>query len=108
MNKSLEAPEPMTVVEHPSVSQASAHLYEALSHHFGPLDLSATDPVVRAISEYGQRCREHDEEGMKTASAHVDEALTHHFGPRDFGANDPVMFALSEYGQACKEAGVRK
>jgi hypothetical protein len=95
-------------MSHPSVSEASAQLYEALSHHFGPLDLSATDPVVRAISEYGQRCREHDEEGIKRASAHVYEALTHHFGPRDLGATDPVVKALSAYGQACREAGVGK
>lgn len=96
----------MSVATHPTVSQASAHLYEALSHHFGPLDLSATDPVVRAISEYGQRSREHDERGIAEASRRVYEALTHHFGPRDLGANDPVVIALSEYGQACREAGV--
>lgn len=96
----------MTPVSHPSVQQASTHLYEALSRHFGPLDLGANDPVVLAISEYGQRCREHDEEGMSAASARVYEALSHHFGPRDFAADDPLVIALSEYGQACREAGL--
>ncbi|WP_322796435.1 hypothetical protein [Tepidiforma sp.] len=91
-----------------AVKQASAHLYEALTHHYGPLDLAAHQPIVRAISEYGQRCREHDEEGQAVASRHVYEALTHHFGPRDLAANDPVVRALAEYGEACRRAGVRK
>lgn len=95
-----------TPVAHPSIQQASTHIYEALSHHFGNIDLSANDPVVRAISEYGQRCREHDEEGQHAASAHMYEALSHHFGPRDFGANDPLVIAISEYGQACRDAGL--
>ncbi len=91
-----------------AVKQASAHLYEALTHHFGPLDLAAHQPLVKAISEYGQRSREHDEEGIKKASAHVYEALTHHFGPRDLAANDPVVHALAEYGQACRAAGKKQ
>jgi hypothetical protein len=45
-------------VESLSVEQASEHLYEALTHHYGPLDLSATDPLVKAISENGQASRE--------------------------------------------------
>jgi hypothetical protein len=93
-------------VAHPTVHQASTHLYEALSHHFGPVDLSANDPIVRAISEFGQRCREHDGAGEAAASAHVYEALSRHFGPRDFAANDPLVVALSEYAQACRDAGV--
>lgn len=96
----------MTPVSHPSVQQASTHLYEAMSHHFGPMDLGANDPIVRAISEYGQRCREHDVAGMDAASAQVYAALSRHFGPRDFAATDPLVIALSEYGQACKEAGL--
>jgi|GEM_PF-2265096 len=90
-----------------AVKQASAHLYEAMTHHYGPLDLAAHQPIVKAISEYGQRSREHDEEGIKRASAHVYEALTHHFGPRDLAANDPVVKALAEYHQACWDAGVK-
>lgn len=88
-----------------AVKQASAHLYEAMTHHYGPLDLAAHQPIVKAISEYGQRSREHNDEGVKLASAHVYEALTHHFGPRDLAANDPVVKALAEYGQACRDAG---
>ena len=90
-----------------AVKQASGHLYEAMTKHFGPLDLAVHQPIVKAISEYGQRSREADEAGMKAASTHVYEALTRHFGPRDLGANDPVVKALSEYGQACRAAGAR-
>ncbi len=90
-----------------AVKAASAHLYEAMTHHYGPLDLAAHQPLVKAISEYGQRSREHDEDGIALASKHVYEALTHHFGPRDLAANDPVVKALSEYGQACRAAGVK-
>ncbi len=90
-----------------AVKRASGHLYEAMTHHYGPLDLAAHQPLVKAISEYGQRSREHDEEGIKRASTHVYEALTHHFGPRDLGATDPVVHALAEYGQACRAAGPR-
>ena len=91
-----------------AVKRASAHLYEAMTHHYGPLALAAPQPLVKAISEYGQRSREHDEEGIKRASAHVYEALTHHFGPRDLGATDPVVHALAEYGQACRAAGKKQ
>ena len=90
-----------------AVKRASAHLYEAMTHHYGPLDLAAHQPLVKAISEYGQRSREHDEDGVKRASEHVYEALTKHFGPRDLAATDPVVHALSEYGKACRDAGVR-
>lgn len=88
-----------------AVKKASAHLYEAMTHHYGPLDLSAHQPLVKAISEYGQQSRNHDEDGVKVASAHVYEALTRHFGPRDLGAADPVVKSLAEYGQACRNAG---
>ncbi len=95
-----------TAVDHEAaVKKASAHLYEAMTHHYGPLDLAAHQPLVKAISEYGQRSREHNDDGVKLASAHVYEALTHHFGPRDLAANDPVVKALAEYGQACRDAG---
>lgn len=90
-----------------AVKRASAHLYEAMTHHYGPLDLAAHQPLVKAISEYGQRSRDHDEDGVKRASEHVYEALTKHFGPRDLAANDPVVHALSEYGKACRDAGTR-
>jgi hypothetical protein len=60
---------------------------------------------VKAISEYGQRCRENDEAGIKEASKHVYEAMTHHFGPLDLGAHQPIVKALAEYGKACREAG---
>lgn len=88
-----------------AVRQASQHLYEAMTHHFGPLDLGAHQPLVKAISEYGTQSRAHDDEGVKLASTHVYEALTKHFGPRDLAANDPVVLALAEYGKACREAG---
>jgi hypothetical protein len=32
-------------------------VYEALTRHFGPRDLSANDPVVKALAEYGNACR---------------------------------------------------
>ncbi|MGE0600833.1 MAG: hypothetical protein AB7J35_04255 [Dehalococcoidia bacterium] len=90
-----------------AVKAASAHLYEAMTHHYGPLDLSAHQPIVKAISEYGQRSREHDEAGVAHASEQIYAALTHHFGPRDHAANDGVVKALSEYGKACRDAGVK-
>lgn len=90
------------------VKKASEHLYEAMTHHFGPLDLGAHQPIVRAISEYAQRNREHDDAGIKQASAHVYEALSHHFGPLDLGAHDPLVMALAEYGDACRAAGAKK
>ena len=90
-----------------AVSQASQHLYEALTHHFGPLDLGAHQPLVKAVSEYAERSREGDEESIAAASRHVYQALTQHFGPRDLGAQDPVVRAISEYGAACRRAGRR-
>ncbi len=39
------------------MKKASQHVYEALTHHFGPRDLGANDPVVHALAEYGQACR---------------------------------------------------
>jgi len=92
----------------PSVEEASAHLYEALTHHFGPLDLSADQPLVRAISEYGQACREHDEEAIAKASERIWEVLSHHSERLDLGADDPLVKALSEYGAACRAAGPEK
>ncbi|MCC7366100.1 MAG: hypothetical protein IT303_17175 [Dehalococcoidia bacterium] len=91
-----------------TVEQASQHLYEALTHHFGNLDLGANDPVVRAISAYGQQCRQHDEEGIVQASKHLWEVLSHHSERLDLGAEDPVVKALSEYGAACRAAGPRQ
>lgn len=91
-----------------AVKRASQHLYEAMTHHFGPLDLGAHQPLVLAVSEYATRCREGDEEKIKIASTHVYEAMTHHFGPRDLDAHDPVVLALAEYGTACRKAGVAK
>ncbi|MEO8540753.1 MAG: hypothetical protein ABI577_13520 [bacterium] len=90
-----------------TVKHASSHLYEAMTHHYGPLDLSAHQPLVKAISEYGQMSRQHDDVGVTAASQHVYEALTHHFGPRDLGASDPVVMALAEYGAACRAAGAK-
>ncbi len=90
------------------VKQASAHLYEALSHHIGNLDLSANDPLVRAISEFGQRNREGNDEAVKAASEHVYEALTHHKGNRDLDAHDPVVVALAEFGNACRAEGLKR
>jgi hypothetical protein len=90
-----------------SVEEASAHVYEALTHHFGPLDLGANEPLVKAISEYGQRCREADEEKISEASAHIWETLSHRKERLDLGANDPLVKALAEYGDACRREGVK-
>jgi hypothetical protein len=90
-----------------STAEASTHLYEALSHHLGNLDMSATDPLVRAIAEYGQRCREHDEAGQAAASEHIYQALTHRFGPMDLAADQPVVRALAEFGEAYRAAGTK-
>ena len=90
------------------VSQASQHLYEALTHHFGPLDLGAHQPLVKAVSEYGSTCRTGDDARITVASQHVYEALTHHFGPMDLGAHQPLVMALSEFREACRAAGVRQ
>jgi hypothetical protein len=89
------------------VSEASQHLYEALTHRFGPLDLGAHQPLVKAVSEYGTTCRAGDDATIKVASQHVYEALTHHFGPMDLGAHQPLVVALAEFGQACRRAGSR-
>ena len=89
----------------PTRAEASKHLYEALSHHSLTMDLSANDPLVIAIVEYGDRCAAHDEAGRTKASAHIYEALTHLFGPRDFGARDEFTRALSEYGDAAWAEG---
>lgn len=88
-----------------SVSDASAHLYEAFTRHFGPLDLSAHQPIVKAVSDYAAAARSHDQEKLHTASNEVYVAVTHQFGPRDFGANDPFVVALAEYGAACAAEG---
>ena len=40
--------ETMTPAEE-TVKQASSHLYEAMTHHYGPLDLAAHQPIVKAI-----------------------------------------------------------
>jgi hypothetical protein len=90
-----------------AVKQASQELYEAMTHHFGPLDLGAHQPLVKAISEFGARNRGGDDAAIATASTHVYQAMTHHFGPRDLGAHDPVVVALAAYGRACREAGPR-
>lgn len=88
-----------------SVREASAQLYEAITHRVGPRDFGAGDPLVRSISEYGQRAREHDGEGLRAASLHVYEALTHHVGPRDLGAGDAFVRALTAYAEACRREG---
>ena len=33
-------------------------IHDALTKHFGPRDLSADDPVVKALAEYGKACRD--------------------------------------------------
>ncbi len=96
-----------TTTAEEGVQHASQKLYQAMTHHFGPLDLGAHQPLVLAVSEYALRSREGDEAKIKLASTHLYEALTHHFGPRDLGAHDPVVKAISEYGAACRKAGVR-
>lgn len=91
----------------PTVQEAGERLYAALTHHFGPLDLSADQPLVRAVVEYGERCREGDDEAIGKASARIWEVLSHHKERLDLGARDPVVQALSEYGTACRAAGPR-
>lgn len=88
-----------------SANEASSRLYEALTHHLGNLDMSASDPLVRAIAEYGDRCREHDQQGQAAAGAHIYEALTHRFGPLDQGAGQPFVRALADFGEAYRAAG---
>jgi hypothetical protein len=97
----------MTTITPLTVPQASERLYEAMTHHFGPMDLAASDPLVIAISEYGQRSREGDDTATQTASKHVYEALTRHQGNRDFDAHDPLVIAIAEYKDACRAAGPR-
>ncbi len=89
------------------MERARDHLHDALARKFGSTR-SASEPLIVAIAEYGQKCREHDEAGMRAASTHVYEALTHHFGPLDLGANQPLVKALAEYGKACREAGAAR
>ncbi|MFN0095157.1 MAG: hypothetical protein ACKVVT_10345 [Dehalococcoidia bacterium] len=88
-----------------SVSEASKHLWEALSHHQITMDLDAHDPLVQAISAYGQACRLHDDDKVAATSKHVWEELSRHKVTLDLGANDPVIKALSEYGDACRREG---
>ena len=88
-----------------AVHRASAHLYEALTHHFGPLDLGAHEPLVLAVSAYGQQCRAGDEDRIHAATHRIFEAMTHHFRPLDLGAHEPITVAISEFGSACRAAG---
>lgn len=89
----------------PTRAEASKHLYEALSHHALTLDLAASDPLVIAIVEYGDRCAAHDDASRAKASRHIYQALTHRSGPRDFSARDEFTLALAEYGEACWAEG---
>ena len=98
---------PIAMDTRTDMERARDHLHDALARKFGSTR-SASDPLIRAIAEYGQKCREHDDAGMKSASTHVYEALTHHFGPLDLGANQPLVRALAEYGKACRETGPAK
>ena len=91
-----------------TVAEASKHLWEAFSHHSITMDLAANDPLVRAISEYGDACRRDDDARVKLASAHVWEELSRHKVTLDLGADDPVVRALSEYGDACRREGPRE
>lgn len=97
----------MTAATSLSVPQASERLYEALTHHFGPMDFSATDPLVIALAEFGQRSREDSDAAIEVASRHVYEALTQHQSNRDFGTSAPFVLALAEYKDACRSAGVK-
>jgi len=83
--------------------EASEHLYNALRDAFGR-SLSAEQPIVRAISEYGQACRMGAD--WHEASEHVYRALRFHLGGT-WGAHQPIIKALSEYGQACRGLGAR-
>lgn len=90
-----------------TVSQASSHLYEALTHHAGNRDFDAHDPLVLAISRYGEACRQHDDAAVEAASTDVYEELTRHAGKIDLGAHDPFVVALAEFGAACRREGPR-
>jgi hypothetical protein len=87
------------------VHSASQHLWEALSHHQITMDVSAQDPLVLAISAYGQACREGEQERIDAASKKVWEELSRHKTTLDLGADDPVVKALAEYGDACRREG---
>ena len=54
-------------------SEASQHLYEAMTHRFGPLDLGSHQPLVKAVSEYGTTGRTGDEAQITVASKYVPE-----------------------------------
>jgi hypothetical protein len=82
---------------------ASEHLYNALRDAFGR-SLGADQPIVRAISEYGQACRSGAD--WHEASEHVYRALRFHLGGT-WGAHQPIIKALSEYGQACRAMGAK-
>ncbi len=90
-----------------TVAEASKHLWEALSHHQVTLDLGAHDPVVRAVSAYGQACREHDALKTSDTSKKIWEELSHHSVTLDLSASDPFVKALAEYGEACRHEGVK-
>lgn len=91
-----------------TTAQASKHIWEALSHHQVTLDLDAHDPVVIAISAYGQAHREHDEEKIASTSKKIWEELSRHRITMDLGAGDPLVKAIAEYGEACKREGPKK
>jgi hypothetical protein len=94
-----------TTADPPTVAQASKRLWEALSRHKITMDLSASDPLVRAVSAYGQACRQGDDETIAATSKHVWEELGHHQVTMDLSANDPFVKALAEYGEACRREG---
>ena len=83
--------------------EASEHLNNALRDAFGG-SLSAGQPIIRAISEYGHACRLGAD--WHEASEHVYQALRFHLGGT-WGAHQPIIKALSEYGQACRAMGIR-
>jgi hypothetical protein len=89
------------------VHTASQHLWEALSHHQITMDVGAHDPLVLAISAYGQACREGVQEKIDAASRRVWEELSKHRTTLDLGADDPVVKALAEYGEACRREGLK-
>ena len=98
----------MPVTEAPlDVHTASQHLWEAFSHHQITMDVSAQDPIVLAVSAYGQACREGNQESIDAASKHVWEELSRHKTTLDLGADDPVVKALAEYGEACRREGIK-
>jgi hypothetical protein len=92
---------------HPTVQAASQHLWEALSRHRITMDIGANDPLVVAISAYGQASREGGAEAIDAASKRVWEELSRHKTTLDLGAGDPLVKALAEYGEACRREGVQ-